>query len=90
MEINDIITFEDNKEYLILDITDYNNAKYIYTVRIDEEEIPTNEYKYFKVFVENNDYRVEEVGEENLIKLLTSLFTTNYLNTSINNGEQAA
>ncbi len=89
MEINDVITFDDNKEYVILDITNYNNHMYLYTVRIDEEEIPTSEYKYFRVFNENNDYSVEEVKEENLVKLLTSLFSTNYLNASTND-EQAA
>ncbi len=89
MDVNDVITFGDNKEYLILDITDFSNNKYIYTVRIDEEEIPTDEYKYFKVFLDNEEVSVEEVKDETLLKVLVSLFTNNYLNESKDN-EQVA
>ena len=84
MNKEDVITLENNKEYMILDIVTFNNNKYIYCVAIDEEEIPTDEYKYLKVNEENNEFYIEEINNKEELDAALALFTTNYLNDSIN------
>ena len=89
MNKEDIITLDDNKEYLILDIIDYLNKKYLYCVLVDEDDIPTQEYKYVEVINENNETYIEEVNDEKILENLVNLVTINYLNDSTNE-EQAA
>ncbi len=90
MNKEDIITLENNQEYLILDIITFNNNKYLYCVGIDKEEMPTNEYKYLKATTsENNELFIEEVTNTSELETIITIFTTNYLNDSIN-AEQAA
>ena len=45
MNKEDIITLEDNVEYMVLDTAELNHEKYLYCVSIDKEEMPTDEYK---------------------------------------------
>jgi len=80
MNIRDVITFEDNNEYVILDIIDYKSEKYLYCVSIDKDEMPTNEFKYFKGIEENNEFYVEEVLDKNLLNDIISIFKNKYLN----------
>ena len=87
MEKEDIITLEDNTEYMVLDIALFNQEKYLYCVRIDEEEMPTNEYKYLKEMNENGELFIEDVEEEGIIEVLSSLFAADYLN-SVTDEEQ--
>ena len=87
MEKEDIITLEDNTEYMVLDIALFNQEKYLYCVRIEEEEMPTNEYKYLKEMNENGELFIEEVEEEGIIEVLSSLFAADYLN-SVTDEEQ--
>lgn len=86
MNKDDIVTFK-AKSYLILDIASYNENKYLYTVALDEEELPTKEYKYFKASEEHNAIYLEEVTDPKILELIITLFTSNYLNESL---EQAA
>lgn len=86
MKIDDIITLDDNLDYLVLDIVTLNQEKYLYCVEVDKEELPNANYKYLKEVEENNETYVEEVDDVNIKKTLTSMLTYNYL---INNEEQA-
>ena len=80
MNIRDVITFEDNKEYVILDIVDFNKEKYLYCVGIDNEENSTNEFICFKSIEENNEFYVEEVLDKNLLNDIINMFKNKYLN----------
>ena len=71
------------------DIIDYLNKKYLYCVLVDEDDIPTQEYKYVEVINENNETYIEEVNDEKILENLVNLVTINYLNDSTNE-EQAA
>ena len=44
IEINDILTFQNNKKFLVLSNTIYNNVKYYYLVEVNEngDEIVDN------------------------------------------------
>lgn len=73
MNIEDIITLDDNKEYLILDIIELNKERFLYCVEIDEEEMPKQEYKYLKEIIENDEVYTEEVKDKDLLEALTAL-----------------
>ena len=80
MNKEDIITLEDNVEYMVLDTTEFNHNKYLYCVEIDENEMPKEEYKYLKEINENGELFTEDVEDENVIEALTAMFSLNYLN----------
>ncbi|CDF12311.1 unknown [Mycoplasma sp. CAG:776] len=87
MNKEDIITLEDNVEYMVLDIATINQEKYLFCVEIDEEEMPKNNYKYFQEINESNNIFVEEVEDQDVIEAISAIFTANHLN-NITNGEQ--
>lgn len=87
MNKEDIITLEDNIEYMVLDIVELNHNKYLYCVEIDEKEMPKQEYKYFKEINENGNLFTEEVKDKNIIDTISAMFSINYLN-SVTNEEQ--
>lgn len=80
MEINDIITLQDNREYLILDRVSLNNIYYDYGVLVDKDENPTGDYIYFKETMKNNEIYVEEVQDKDTLETLISMFTLKVLN----------
>lgn len=55
-EVGQIITLEDNHEYLILETTERDGVKYLYAVRVLIDETPTDEYEIFK-------YEKDDSGE---------------------------
>lgn len=86
MKIDDIITFDDNLEYLILDIVELNQEKFMYCVQIDSDEKPTDKYICFKSIEENGEYYTEEVEDTDILKSIMSKLTNNINN--ITNDEQ--
>lgn len=88
MNKEDVIKLDDNKEYLILDIVELEGIKYLYTVEIDENDIPTIEYKYFEVIEDEEGTSLEEVEDQNTLEAIISLFTINYFGDSINTNEE--
>lgn len=54
IEIGNIITLENNEEYLILEKLTEDSSKYIYTVRVLEDETPTDEYVIYET-VKNDE-----------------------------------
>ena len=80
MNKEDIITLDDNVEYMVLDPALFNHDKYLYCVAIDEEEMPKSEYKYFKEINEDGNLFTEEVEDENIIEAISAMFALNVLN----------
>ena len=87
MNKEDIITLEDNVEYIVLDTAELNHEKYLYCVSIDKEEMPTDEYKYFKEVNENGTLYTEEVENQDIIEAITALFAASALE-SVTDEEQ--
>lgn len=81
MQKNDVLTLENNQEYLILDLIEQDNKKYLYCVGLDQNDIPTQEYKYLQVLDENNEL-VAKVEDETLKGILTKIFTAKFLNSN--------
>ena len=80
MSVEDIITVDDNREFLILDIIDYEESKYIYCVEVDEEEKPKENFIFLKLDVDASGEFVSEVQDEATINKILPIFTANYLN----------
>ena len=68
MNKEDVVTLDNNKDYVILDIVEFNGDKYLYVVGIDENEVPTDDYKYLRAVVEDNELYTEEITDPNLFK----------------------
>lgn len=83
MNKEEVITLENNKEYVILDIVIYKEEKYLYCVGIDKDEMPTKEYIYLKSIEENGEYFVENIEDKETLNAIVALFTANYLNDNI-------
>lgn len=80
MSVEDIITLDDNREFLILDIIDYEGSKYIYCVEVDEEEKTKENFIFLKLDVDASGEYVSEVQDEATINKILPIFTANYLN----------
>jgi len=88
MNKEDIIQLEDNKEYMILDVIELEEIKYLMTVELDKNDLPTTNYKYFEVIEEDDGNSVEEVEDKNVLETIISLFTMDYINDSIDTNEE--
>ena len=60
-EKNDLVSLDDNKEYLIIDIVDIEQQKYIYLMDI-------NDNKNFIVGLLNEKNQVLELTDQNMIE----------------------
>lgn len=70
MGVDEIITLEDGKEFILLTETVVEGDKYFMAVEAINDE-PTENYELFKQVVENGELSVEEVVDEGLrLKLL--------------------
>lgn len=82
MNKEEVITLENNKEYVILDTVKYKDEKYLYCVGIDKDENPTKEYIYLKGIEEDGEFYIENVEDQETLQIIISLFTANYLSES--------
>ena len=44
IELGNIVTLENQKDYLLLEEVEMNSRRFVYAVRVLEDETPTNEY----------------------------------------------
>ncbi len=74
LEINTIITLEDNKKYLVLNETIYEGKKYFLTASITEDNKNSNEeVAVFQEELEGLDIYVRKVIDQNLMLKLKDL-----------------
>ncbi|MBQ6840683.1 MAG: hypothetical protein IJO63_01015 [Bacilli bacterium] len=73
MGIDEIITLEDGKEYILLTQSIQDGEKYFLAVEA-VNEVPTENYELFKEVIENGELSVEEVVDEALrLRLIDDL-----------------
>ena len=77
MSVDEIITLDDNKEYILLFETVQNENKYFLAVEAINEE-PSEKYTIFKEINENNEICVEEVEDKALVDELIDIFEQLY------------
>ena len=73
-EVGNIVTLEDNKEYLILEELEKDGTKYLYSVRVLIDETPTDEYSIFSYEKDENGEYLLEVKDKELFDQLIEEF----------------
>lgn len=75
IEVGNIVTLENNVEYLILEeLTHGDNKKYVYTVRTLEDETPTDEFVIYEVMKVNDEEYLKDVDNKELYDELIEEF----------------
>lgn len=75
MELYDILTLEDDKDYMISAMTTYNNAEYLYLIEVDQDEniVDDNQKTVRRVIVEGEE-SVELVIDQDELAQVNSIF----------------
>ena len=64
IEVGNIVTLENNQEYLILEELTDNDHRYVYSVRVLEDETPTDEFLIFEAFITGDEEYLKIVGDK--------------------------
>lgn len=75
MNINSVITLDNDIKCLLLYKVMYNNVNYFLALMLDEDDKPTDDNMILKEIVENGEIFVEREGNEEVINNLIPLFT---------------
>ncbi len=74
LEIDSIITLNDNKKYIIISETNYEGNRYFALAGVLEDESNiNNEYLIAKEMIEDGDTYIEDVTDQNLIDILVPI-----------------
>ena len=80
MELYDIVTLDDNKDYTLLKMEEINNETYCLFVEVDQEENPKeNALILRKVTLPDNTFEFEELVEEEY-KMVSEIFQEQLMN----------
>ena len=82
MGVDEIITLDDGKEYILLFESVDGNDKYFLGVEAINNE-PSDHYEVFKQIFENNEYYVEEVEDQELLEKLLDDFEEKFDNEAV-------
>lgn len=74
IEVGNIVTLENNQEYLLLEELVHDSKKYVYSVRTLEDETPTDEFIIFEVVEIDNDSYLKNIEDKNLYDELIEEF----------------
>ena len=74
IEVGNIVTLENNVEYLILEELDHEGKKYVYTVRTLDDETPTDEFVIYEVIKVDDDSYLKDIDNKELYDELIEEF----------------
>lgn len=74
LELYDVLTLNDNKEYCILRMYEELDNMYLLLAEIDSEEEPTDNYRIVKQVFENNQMFIENIEDPEKINKLKEIF----------------
>lgn len=74
IEVGNIVTLENNQEYLLLEEITKDDSKYLYAVRTLEDETPTDEFMIFEALSDGQDEYLKLVDDKNLYDVLIEEF----------------
>lgn len=77
--VDKIVELENNKSYVILDETNLNDIKYYFGLRLDQNEVPTNNYLFFEEILDNDNVYLTPIEDDDMKGLLLTAFTVNFL-----------
>lgn len=66
IEVGNIVTLENNQEYLILESLTRENKKYVYSVGVLPDETPTDEYLIFEALINGEEEFLKPVNDKEL------------------------
>ncbi len=79
MKLDTVVTLEGNEKYYLVDETIQNDKKYFLANKLDDNEEITIESCIFEEIKDGEDYYLDEIVDENIIKYLTTVFTSNLI-----------
>ena len=92
IEVGNIVTLENNQEYLLLEELDKADRKFVYAVRVLEDETPTDEFLIFEAFITGDEEYLKVVGDkavyDELIEDFKDLVADKLLHAQENFGEE--
>lgn len=74
IEVGNIVTLENNQEYLLLEKLNKEGINYLYAVRVLEDETPTDEFLIFEGIVNGEDEYLKVVSDKTLYDQLIEDF----------------
>ncbi len=74
IEIGNIVTLENQKDYLLLEEVEYNGRRFVYAVRVLEDETPTNEYIIYEAINSEDGEYLKDVNVKEEYDALVELF----------------
>lgn len=75
LELYDILTLEDDKDYTIANMAIYNDSEYLYLVEVDKEEnIKEDNQKIIRRVIKDGEDSVEIVTEKEELDAVTKIF----------------
>lgn len=77
MEIDTVVTLDDNKKYYLADVTEQDGKRYFLANLIDEEGDPTLESNIFVEDKEGDNYYLDPVTDEKVFNYITAVFAAN-------------
>ena len=74
MEKYDILTLDNNKDYVINEIADYNNHKYLLLIEVDSNENILNEKLIVELIKTDGGFDLEEVTDKDIYDNVSKIF----------------
>ena len=87
IEVGNIVTLENNVEYLILEELDHEGKKYVYTVRTLEDETPTDEFVIYEVIKVDDDSYLKDIDNKELYDELIDIVADKILSGDLDEME---
>lgn len=80
MELYDIITLDDNKDYSLVKMEEYQGEVYCMLIEVDQEENPLDDFLILrKVPISETEFEFEELGTEEY-KTISEIFKEQFIN----------
>jgi len=77
LEKHDIISLGNNRKYVILEILNHKNNKYLNLIEVDEEENLKEDIKIVKIVRNSkNEYGIDEISDKNELLEVSEIFFT--------------
>ena len=74
IEVGNIVTLDNGTEYLLLEELTKNDTRYLYAVRVLEDETPTDEFVIYEAMVNDGEEFLKEISDKNLYDALIEDF----------------
>ena len=78
MKVDEIIELENETSYLLLLDSTIDNTNYFLTVKLNEQEEPTNDYIVLKEITENNETYIQKVTDPIILSKLITEYSLDY------------